>query len=252
MGASRREPGRRANETLRPVELVRPFYVGLREVTNQEFRLFKADHSSGLLGRATLDGDAQPVVNVTGEQAAEYCNWLSARESLPAVYRRDGSRMAVFAPLSNGYRLPTEAEWELVARRAAGGVLLKYPWGAALPVALNSGNYADASAKALLPGILPTTRTVIPSALRGFLSSECPWPFRPRGQRGRMGPRPLLDPPVSNEPARDPTGPAEGVQHVIRGSSFMHASVTELRLSFRDYGEKPRPDLGFRVARDAE
>jgi formylglycine-generating enzyme required for sulfatase activity len=59
-------------------------------------------------------------------------------------------------------------------------------------------------------------------------------------------------PPASNEVARDPTGPAEGEQHVIRGSSFMHASVTELRLSFRDYGSKPRPDVGFRIARYAE
>jgi hypothetical protein len=32
----------------------------------------------------------------------------------------------------------------------------------------------------------------------------------------------------------------------------MHASITELRLSFRDYGDEPRADLGFRIARYAE
>jgi hypothetical protein len=32
----------------------------------------------------------------------------------------------------------------------------------------------------------------------------------------------------------------------------MHATVTELRLSYRDYGKDPRPDVGFRVARYAE
>jgi hypothetical protein len=32
----------------------------------------------------------------------------------------------------------------------------------------------------------------------------------------------------------------------------MHSTVTELRLSFRDYGNKPRPDVGFRIARYAE
>ena len=42
MGASRREPGRRANETLREVELVRPVYLAVREVTNAQFRRFKA------------------------------------------------------------------------------------------------------------------------------------------------------------------------------------------------------------------
>ena len=51
---------------------------------------------------------------------------------------------------------------------------------------------------------------------------------------------------------RDPTGPAEGEYHVIRGASWMHASVTELRLSYRDYGKDARPDLGFRIARYAE
>ena len=50
----------------------------------------------------------------------------------------------------------------------------------------------------------------------------------------------------------DPAGPATGVHHVIRGSSFMHSTVTELRASFRDYGGPARPDVGFRVARSAE
>ena len=42
MGASRREPGRRANETLREVELQRPFYLAAREVTNAQFRKLEA------------------------------------------------------------------------------------------------------------------------------------------------------------------------------------------------------------------
>ena len=40
MGASRREPGRRANETVRNVRLTRPFYLAVTEVTNREYRLF--------------------------------------------------------------------------------------------------------------------------------------------------------------------------------------------------------------------
>jgi hypothetical protein len=39
---------------------------------------------------------------------------------------------------------------------------------------------------------------------------------------------------------------------VIKGASWRSGSVTELRLSFRDYAEKPRDDLGFRVVRYAD
>ena len=57
---------------------------------------------------------------------------------------------------------------------------------------------------------------------------------------------------VSQALERDPRGPAEGEFHVIRGSSWMHSTVTELRLTFRDYGNEARPDVGFRLARYAE
>ena len=40
MGASRREPGRQANEVLRNVNLTRPFYLSLMEVNNSQFARF--------------------------------------------------------------------------------------------------------------------------------------------------------------------------------------------------------------------
>jgi hypothetical protein len=39
---------------------------------------------------------------------------------------------------------------------------------------------------------------------------------------------------------------------VIRGSSWRHGRITELRLSYRDHGREPRDDVGFRVARYVE
>ena len=56
----------------------------------------------------------------------------------------------------------------------------------------------------------------------------------------------------SNADSKDPTGPASGDYHVIKGSSWMHGTITELRFSFRDYGIEGRHDVGFRIARYAE
>ena len=50
----------------------------------------------------------------------------------------------------------------------------------------------------------------------------------------------------------DHLGPQTGEFRVIKGASWMHGTITELRLSFRDYGIEGRQDLGFRVARYAE
>ena len=47
----------------------------------------------------------------------------------------------------------------------------------------------------------------------------------------------------------DPTGPADGRHHVIRGGSWKQASIQTLRGAYRDYQEKKRLDLGFRIFR---
>jgi len=44
-------------------------------------------------------------------------------------------------------------------------------------------------------------------------------------------------------------GPETGKAHVVRGSSWRHAGILELRLSFRESETVARPDLGFRLAR---
>ncbi len=48
------------------------------------------------------------------------------------------------------------------------------------------------------------------------------------------------------------TAGGAGPLRVIRGSSWRHSAVTELRLAFRDYGDVKRNDLGFRIARYAQ
>ena len=252
MGASRREPGRRANETLREVELQRPAYVSVTEVTNAQFRRFQPAHSSGTLGSHRLGADTQPVVQVTWEQAAEYCNWLSAQEGLPPVYASRGGKLVAAQPLGAGFRLPTEAEWTRAARYADGGPL-KYPWGAALPAPSRTGNYADESARAVVAAVLHGYDD-------GYPVSSPVASFRPNalgfydlgGNVAEWVHDVYSIPPADTPLQRDPAGPPEGELHVIMGSSYLHGTVTELRLSYRDYATKARPDVGFRVARYAQ
>ncbi len=253
MGAPRRERWRRSNEIEREIEITRHFYISTRLVTNQEFRQFLAAHSSGDVMGESLNKNQQPVVKVTWQQAARFCNWLSARESLPAAYVEQDGKMVAVLPLTSGYRLPTEAEWAWAGRYAAGGQASLFPWGDAMPPEDKSGNFADIAAQRLVA-------TMIPDYRDGFEATSPVASFQPNAlglyDVGGNVAEWIHDvysggAVMSGHIETDPTGPTTGENHVIRGSSWRHAKEINLRLSYRDYGEEGRTDVGFRVARYA-
>jgi formylglycine-generating enzyme required for sulfatase activity len=254
MGSSRREQGRRSNETLRKIKLQRPFYMGIREITNQEFREFLTGHSSGSFKGHSLKNNVLPVVQVTWEQAAMFCNWLSDRESLPHAYTKKGDEVVAANPLGIGYRLPTEAEWEYCARLKNNETSLRYPWGLTFPPTSQAGNYADSSAKGLLS-------SYIESYNDGYPGTSPPAKFKAND----LG---LYDMGgnvaewchdyysiysyIESKEYLDPLGPDQGKHHVVRGSGWKHDSISTLRLTYRDYSNSKDVDVGFRICRYLE
>ena len=250
LGASRREPGRRANETLRDVALQRFFYLGIKEVRNAEFKAFAGGHDSGAYEDQPLNKDDQPVAMVSWHEAARYCNWLSRQESLPLFYAEEFGKVTGFNPAATGYRLPSEAEWAWAARHQGGGELLRFPWGEALPPPTRHGNYADRSAGHLVGRIIfGYNDNYAVAAPVGTFEANAKGIFDLGGNAAEWVNDFYQHPAPENTP---PLGPPTGEYHVIRGSSWMHGTTTDLRLSFRDYGTEGRRDLGFRIARFAE
>ena len=252
MGASRRDPGRRANEVEHPVELKRAFYIATLETTNAQFRQFEATHDSGSIESYSLDRDHQPVAGISWQQAASFCNWLSRREGLPPFYRDNQGVIVGFNPSSTGYRLPSEAEWAFAAR-VEGDQLRRFAWGDDFPPNAVVTNVADNTSALVTGRILNgyTDQFVVSAPVGSF-------PPNHRGLHDMGGnvAEWVHDgyqiPSANAELAIDPLGMQRGDNYTIRGGSWALSRLSELRLTFRDYGERGRDDLGFRIARYAE
>jgi len=94
------------------VSITRPFYLGVYEVTQHEYKQVMGDNPSHF-----RDSDQQPVEQVSWPDAVKFCNKLSEREGRKPYYRIEGDQVTVAG--GNGYRLPTEAEEEYYASSPA-------------------------------------------------------------------------------------------------------------------------------------
>jgi formylglycine-generating enzyme required for sulfatase activity len=108
MGSPANEPGRDSDETQHQVT-VSSFYMNRYEVTQAEYRAVMWTNPS------RFKGDNLPVEEVSWYDAVAYCNQRSEAEGLNPAYVINGTDVR-WNRAVNGYRLPTEAEWEYACR----------------------------------------------------------------------------------------------------------------------------------------
>ncbi|MCC6899123.1 MAG: SUMF1/EgtB/PvdO family nonheme iron enzyme [Polyangiaceae bacterium] len=216
MGSLSGERGRDDDETEHEVRITRAFYLKATEVTQGEWKAVLGTNPSHF----SSCGDTCPVEQVSWWDAIAFVNELSDREGLTRCYGEDGS----FEGLScNGYRLPTEAEWEYAARAgtttAHHGSLYDVAW------------YVDNSDRTTQP---VAGKRANAWGLYDMLGNVWEWVHDWKGTYG------------SND--SDPTGPSLGVGRVVRGGSWQNvpelvraASRDELEPGYRsfDYGLRP-------------
>jgi formylglycine-generating enzyme required for sulfatase activity len=253
-------------ETARRVQMS-AFYIASKELSIGEFRRFadetghvttaEADGGARAYDEAKDEwvfragaswrnpgfrqGDDHPVVCVSWFDAVQYCNWLSTKEGLKPAYAISGQTVN-WDRSADGYRLPTEAEWEYACRA---GTTTPFFTGERISTsqANYNGNFPyNYGNKGLFRKATVPSGSLPPNAwglydMHGNVWEWC-WDYSSIPNRS---------------PATDPTGDASGTHRINRGGSWA-SQAKSLRSAIRpgDFPETAGSNMGFRLAKNVK
>lgn len=201
------------------------------EVTVAEFRRFRETHG---FERAIAPTDDCPVHGVSWYDAAAYCNWLSQQEGIPEdqwVYQpnnggqyADGMKIKEQWSELQGYRLPSDAEWESACRSGTSG---SYGFGEPLLLLKQYSGYTTNSS-----GRSYSVGSLLPNEAGLFNLHGNIWEWVQNPTSGQLS-------PVNDNAGRG-----------LRGGSFDTRS-SNVRSAYGSYTQPTYRDanLGFRLAR---
>ncbi len=232
MGSPTSESGRNDDEVQHQVTLS-SFAIAKYDLTFDEYDAYcqamgVAKPSDSRWGRGS-----RPVINVSWYGAVAYCNWRSLQEGKTPVYSTSGTSVSCDFK-ANGYRLPTEAEWEYAAKGGPQALSL-----AANAVYAGSSNldqvawYKGNSGRQTHPVGQKAPTSLGLYDMVGNVWQWC-WDWYGSNSAGSQS---------------DPTGASSGVTRVNRGGNY-YSVAGGLRSAGRGYAGPgiQNFDLGFRLA----
>ncbi|MDR2193750.1 MAG: SUMF1/EgtB/PvdO family nonheme iron enzyme [Treponema sp.] len=211
----------------RPVHTVtvRSFYMSIYEVTQKEYEAVMGINPS------RFKGPDLPVESVSWYDVVDYCNKRSIKEGLTPAYRGSGNAVTCNFR-ADGYRLPTEAEWEYAAK-GGGKDPLEYTYAGS-----NSADavawYNDNSGGSTHPVGTKLGNSLGLYDMSGNVWEWC-WDWYGSYKSGYI---------------TNPAGAASGSDRVARGGSW-GIKVQNVRSAARDFDTPSNQSsyLGFRVVR---